>query len=517
MNGEPSDDDDKFEVRFFDSSIYQRNFGNWPYNFVSSCIVVFPDSVVEQFYAAETVALPDFAVRASHPIGPQLFRGRYETQTRRPQQPQKKSGGDGSNSPQRKRGRQCQLTVRDMWSHTGLMRMSIPVLNSIIQVISGALEYVGAIRKPIPSWHRTRDKLITFISQMSIPKSSLNTTYGTMALPIATITTMTFISAISKGEQGIVPQNYFNRGPGLMYNHFVWPPTQLSTWAHRLLHNNDARNEHLKVLGGDGFCEKLCRIAFVDQCKYVVSSKPSQGATYTGRFTKPMEAEWRSGGFDASAHNLLRTVPAIYVRSPPVKKPNNNITRVSVLDPTQKTRLQFPCKGLACDHYGCFDLTYAISVYESSPLLECPLCRIHIPYQCLRIDAWMWEVLMQLPLSYGHMLSVTPSGTPIYPVPMRSFSDFALLARFATIKQTPEPVTVVKENAPEPINVETADGPEPEVTSQNPATNAGGETTSLDSFAFDPFADLFQDPQLVHSKLYAADEVDMGAFSLSWD
>ncbi|SCO54829.1 uncharacterized protein FFNC_15670 [Fusarium fujikuroi] len=72
---------------------------------------------------------------------------------------------------------------------------------------------------------------------------------------------------------------------------------------------------------------------------------------------------------------------------------------LTLMCPLSQKRLEFPCRGLDCKHWQCFDGTTYIQLQEQSPQWECPICYAYVPFDALAVDGYMDNILHKTPQS----------------------------------------------------------------------------------------------------------------------
>ncbi|KAF5536825.1 e3 SUMO ligase pli1 [Fusarium phyllophilum] len=72
--------------------------------------------------------------------------------------------------------------------------------------------------------------------------------------------------------------------------------------------------------------------------------------------------------------------------------------------PLSQKRLEFPCRGLDCKHWQCFDGTTYIQLQEQSPQWECPICYAYVPFDALAVDGYMTNILHKTPKSQERVI-----------------------------------------------------------------------------------------------------------------
>ncbi|XP_030629383.1 E3 SUMO-protein ligase PIAS4b [Chanos chanos] len=67
--------------------------------------------------------------------------------------------------------------------------------------------------------------------------------------------------------------------------------------------------------------------------------------------------------------------------------------QVSLICPLGKMRLSVPCRAVTCAHLQCFDAVFYLQMNEMKPTWTCPVCHKPAPFDQLRIDGLLSEVL----------------------------------------------------------------------------------------------------------------------------
>ncbi|KAI2668009.1 E3 SUMO-protein ligase PIAS4-A [Labeo rohita] len=77
--------------------------------------------------------------------------------------------------------------------------------------------------------------------------------------------------------------------------------------------------------------------------------------------------------------------------------PENEISttglQVSLICPLAKMRMSVPCRARGCAHLQCFDASFYLQMNERKPRWTCPVCHRYAPFDELRIDSLLCEVL----------------------------------------------------------------------------------------------------------------------------
>lgn len=77
--------------------------------------------------------------------------------------------------------------------------------------------------------------------------------------------------------------------------------------------------------------------------------------------------------------------------------PENEISttglQVSLVCPLSKVRMSVACRAEGCAHLQCFDASSYLQMNERKPRWICPVCHKHAPFDALRIDSLLCEVL----------------------------------------------------------------------------------------------------------------------------
>ncbi|XP_039517104.1 E3 SUMO-protein ligase PIAS4b [Pimephales promelas] len=67
--------------------------------------------------------------------------------------------------------------------------------------------------------------------------------------------------------------------------------------------------------------------------------------------------------------------------------------QISLICPLAKMRMSAPCRARGCAHLQCFDASFYLQMNERKPRWICPVCHRYAPYDALRIDSLLCEVL----------------------------------------------------------------------------------------------------------------------------
>ncbi|XP_051729811.1 E3 SUMO-protein ligase PIAS4b isoform X1 [Ctenopharyngodon idella] len=67
--------------------------------------------------------------------------------------------------------------------------------------------------------------------------------------------------------------------------------------------------------------------------------------------------------------------------------------QVSLICPLAKMRMSVPCRARGCAHLQCFDASFYLQMNERKPRWTCPVCHRYAPFDALRIDSLLCEVL----------------------------------------------------------------------------------------------------------------------------
>lgn len=83
---------------------------------------------------------------------------------------------------------------------------------------------------------------------------------------------------------------------------------------------------------------------------------------------------------------------------------------MSLKDPVQMTRIQTPCRSIACKHGECFDAAAYLGLQEQAPTWTCPSCNRSAPWDQLVFDQYFDDILRNVPASVDQV-TVEPDGT----------------------------------------------------------------------------------------------------------
>ncbi|XP_043078545.1 E3 SUMO-protein ligase PIAS4b [Puntigrus tetrazona] len=81
------------------------------------------------------------------------------------------------------------------------------------------------------------------------------------------------------------------------------------------------------------------------------------------------------------------------LRSDPENEVSTTGLQVSLICPLAKTRMSVPCRARGCAHLQCFDASFFLQMNEKKPRWTCPVCHRYAPFDELRIDGLLCEVL----------------------------------------------------------------------------------------------------------------------------
>ncbi|KAF4117891.1 hypothetical protein G5714_002444 [Onychostoma macrolepis] len=81
------------------------------------------------------------------------------------------------------------------------------------------------------------------------------------------------------------------------------------------------------------------------------------------------------------------------LRSDPENEISTTGLQVSLICPLAKMRMCVPCRARGCAHLQCFDASFYLQMNEKKPRWTCPVCHRYAPFDELRIDSLLCEVL----------------------------------------------------------------------------------------------------------------------------
>lgn len=68
-------------------------------------------------------------------------------------------------------------------------------------------------------------------------------------------------------------------------------------------------------------------------------------------------------------------------------------SNMSLKDPVQMTRIETPCRSMACKHNECFDAAVYLALQEQAPTWTCPICSKPAPWDQLVFDQFFQDIL----------------------------------------------------------------------------------------------------------------------------
>ncbi|NP_956637.2 E3 SUMO-protein ligase PIAS4b isoform 1 [Danio rerio] len=81
------------------------------------------------------------------------------------------------------------------------------------------------------------------------------------------------------------------------------------------------------------------------------------------------------------------------LRSDPETEVATTGLQVSLICPLVKLRMSVPCRSRGCAHLQCFDASFYLQMNEKKPRWSCPVCHRYAPFDELRIDSLLRDVL----------------------------------------------------------------------------------------------------------------------------
>lgn len=83
---------------------------------------------------------------------------------------------------------------------------------------------------------------------------------------------------------------------------------------------------------------------------------------------------------------------------------------MTLKDPVQITRIETPCRSMACKHNECFDAAVFLALQEQAPTWTCPLCSKPAAWDTLVFDQFFQHILLNTPPD-AEQVTVEPDGT----------------------------------------------------------------------------------------------------------
>ena len=84
-------------------------------------------------------------------------------------------------------------------------------------------------------------------------------------------------------------------------------------------------------------------------------------------------------------------------------------SNMSLKDPVQMTRIETPCRSMACKHNECFDAAVYLALQEQAPTWTCPICNKPAPWEQLVFDQFFQDILNNTK-SDVEQVSIEPDG-----------------------------------------------------------------------------------------------------------
>lgn len=82
---------------------------------------------------------------------------------------------------------------------------------------------------------------------------------------------------------------------------------------------------------------------------------------------------------------------------------------MTLKDPVQMTRIETPCRSMACKHNECFDAAVFLALQEQAPTWTCPLCSKPAAWDTLVFDQFFQHILQNTPPD-AEQVTVEPDG-----------------------------------------------------------------------------------------------------------
>lgn len=82
---------------------------------------------------------------------------------------------------------------------------------------------------------------------------------------------------------------------------------------------------------------------------------------------------------------------------------------MSLKDPVQMTRIETPCRSIACRHNECFDAAAYLNLQEQAPTWTCPCCNRSAPWENLVFDQYFDDILRNVSNNVDQV-TVDPDG-----------------------------------------------------------------------------------------------------------
>lgn len=365
------------EVHPFSDSVCQRDFGPVQKQFLCPCIVLVSNNIGHILSAKLPGKIREIQTRASED------EKEAGTETK----------GQTTTSLATVVASHGKKATKFIWGSRWLCLLSRPVLSAIMDLAQNALLWVGAIEKKIPYKARTRAELVQFIMNVVSPYAVLDSRkhlYPTK-----------FSTAVGSNP---LPMKFYVDNPNQLLDQ-IWmrkaTPAPKTETPVSLPYSQKPDEAMVSCLRS---CYDL--------------AKKHDGACYD-ETNFPLPPDWFEF-FKVQHKNLLHLIPHIDISAYRPKKlpPNSDsamlcgdtgMTTVSLNDPVTHRRLKFPCRGIGCLHWECMDLLNVLSMFMQHTHITCPLCKSVLVIDEIRIDIWMWKILVCAPPEWDSV-SVSHSG-----------------------------------------------------------------------------------------------------------
>lgn len=115
----------------------------------------------------------------------------------------------------------------------------------------------------------------------------------------------------------------------------------------------------------------------------------------------------RESKFRRDIWNIILTISVQTKASDPDIVATSSV--MSLKDPVQMTRIQTPCRSMACKHNECFDAAAYLYLQEQAPTWTCPCCNRSAPWDTLVFDQYFDDILQKV-ASNVDQVTVEPDG-----------------------------------------------------------------------------------------------------------
>lgn len=331
----------RVQVRMFKDNIRQRPFGSMIPEFACPCIVTFPTELYQ--ILIRNYKEDDMMVKLL---------------------------GKGVVLPHDFQVPICVANVREIllnygkvrWGREFLSAFGLKSLTALVNLVSGALCWAGAIPRPLPRSGRFRIPIIDFLMAMLYPTDAIEH-----------------------------PRKI--KCPELQH----YPPyigkTPLSSRSPFTIISMKRKIDGLLRSGAVTIRNKG-RWTKIQQCVDVCDRV--RGAKY-GDPLLPYDK------FRFIYAELFECIPVAEDLSEFMNMNNDDndttipTAEISVVDPLSSERIEYPCKGASCNHTECFDLRSVLYVFMMRSEAKCPICSLPLFLPDIRIDWNMWQVLVETP------------------------------------------------------------------------------------------------------------------------